>query len=445
MVIRQGEIFDKYEVHSDTPHAGVSSSTLQRFLPGDLLTLGTSAVVLTSGLITGVLAARVLEAPGRGHLAAVTAWAGLLLAVSTFGLEEAATRFGARHPIQVRALLARVCLGATAAIPALMVLLSVAFELTPVGTVLEHSLVFVLAACGALQVASRIGFGLLLGFDRIVHWNVARITSSLAYLIGVLAAIGTGRGTVGAFAMALGASWVVGLAVLVPGLRSISKPRHSTGEKPSHPVRGQDVVRFSLQAHLANLFATANFRFDQAVLFFLVTPDQLGQYAVAMTAIIAPGVFLGAQNYVIYSRLCRVAGTPAFEERVRSECRRILLLALAIYGPVGTVSPFVVPIVFGAQFAEAGWLVPLLGPGAVLLYLSRVLQSALKASARAGTAAIAECAAVLLAMSSLPVLVAWWGLAGACMAAALGYAFACIFEIVLLERAPLWPREAVWR
>jgi O-antigen/teichoic acid export membrane protein len=436
MIARDAASRAELRVSSAAAFVRAMLRSIRRVLGGDLLTLVASVVVVVSGVVTGVLAARTLEAAGRGELAAVVSWAGLVLAVCTLGLEDAATRFGARHPMEIRAFLSHIRLAALPAMAVLGALLWLIFELTPIGEVLDSPVVAILAACGAVQVASQIGTGVLLGFRRVVHWNVARIASSVAYLGGVLAVVSAGSGTVDVFAVVLGGSWVVGLAAVIAGIRAELRSADLSlpADEPRRAPRARSVLGFSLRSHLANLSAMANYRLDQAVMFYLVTPSQLGQYAVAMTVIVAPGIVLQGQKYLAYSRLCHAAETTQFDATLRVERRRMLGLAFTIYGAVGAAGPFLVPLLFGPEYTQAGQLVALLAPSAVLLYLSRVLQSALKACGRASAAAIAELGAVAIAVGSLPLLVSRWGLVGACVASTAGYAIACIVETIFLAR-----------
>src|SRR5215510_5738094 len=86
---------------------------------------GALAVV---GLVTGMLAARLLGPEGRGQLAAAQAWPWFLVTLGSFGLTEAIAYFVARSPSRARAALAT---GLLLAVPFTLVAVAAGLWLLP--------------------------------------------------------------------------------------------------------------------------------------------------------------------------------------------------------------------------------------------------------------------------------------------------------------------------
>ena len=187
---------------------------------------GALAVV---GLLTGMLAARLLGAEGRGQLAAAQAWPLFLATLGSFGLTEAIAYFVARSPSRARAALATGLLlavpvhprrgrGRRVAAPAML-----RGQTTEVQQVATLCLVLV-----PLLTLSAAPSQALRGVGRYRAWNVLRLVTPLAWLATLVAVQGTDYATVPTLALAfIGATALAGLVThVMPGGRLlVRRPR----------------------------------------------------------------------------------------------------------------------------------------------------------------------------------------------------------------------------
>ena len=62
-----------------------------------VMTAGTNLVLASLGLVTGILAARLLGPVGRGELAAIQTWPSVMATIAMLGLPEAVVYFSAKE------------------------------------------------------------------------------------------------------------------------------------------------------------------------------------------------------------------------------------------------------------------------------------------------------------------------------------------------------------
>lgn len=312
-------------------------------------TLAASVGIHAANLMTGILIARVLQATGRGELAAIQLWAAIVAAISLLGLDQASIYFvsraapAARRPIILRVLLLSLCL---AGLVSLLTLLT--SESVPGIKELPASMRTVVAAYVPLNNIAVILVAALLGVGATRYWNFARASVHYFILacIAVVFAFGWRTATSAALAILAGNLCLIIAAALLlkKGLRNGAAGRECVPAlRPllSYGARVQGTALFRLVAERA----------DQLAVALLLGTRALGLYVVALTLLRATTGMIASLEQLAFRRLI-----DAKTERSRGLVASLLVTLLCgslLSGALWIVSPIVIPIAFGTEFIEA--------------------------------------------------------------------------------------------
>ncbi|MCC6433618.1 MAG: oligosaccharide flippase family protein [Acidimicrobiales bacterium] len=359
-------------------------------------------IVFACSLLTGPILSRALDDDGRGSLAAVlvpTQLVGWALALGVPYASAMMTRRVERRALLDGAWGIAILIG----IPAAGVLYATApwlladhpavaldwYRIGLIGTVLS------MPAATAMQLrlmASGATWGL----------SAAKSAHLLAnsVLVTVLAVIGrlTLSTALASWLLCYLASRIVVLLAMDAFVRG----------RPQLQLMGRQLVLGRAQAvvTIANISLG---RIDQVFLAFAVPSAELGRYAVAATA---------AQVSLPLARgFADVVLPDAFARDGEDISRRAIPLVLACSTLIGAASavaaPFVIPALFGAQFAGSVQLLWLLIPGQVAFNTAWVISAKHLGAGTPGVAARAIGGAALLNAVALPFGVGAFGAAGA--------------------------------
>src|SRR5262245_42439300 len=81
-------------------HAWSAVESISPFIAQVLMTIGANASMALIGLLTGVLAARLLGPEGRGQLAAIQIWPTFIATIAMLGLPESLVFYSAKKPAE---------------------------------------------------------------------------------------------------------------------------------------------------------------------------------------------------------------------------------------------------------------------------------------------------------------------------------------------------------
>jgi len=377
-------------------------------------TAATSGTLAVCGLLTGMLAARLLGVEGRGQLAAAQAWPLFLANMGSFGLSEAIAYFGARTPSRARATLAT---GLLLAVPFIVVAVVAGAWLLPWlmrGQTIEVQQVATLClVLVPLLMLSSAPSQALRGVGRYRAWNVLRLLTPLAWLATLVAVRGSGHATVSTLALAfIGAT---ALAALVT---------HSyawwTLEGPAAPERSlvRPMLAYSAPTMAATVPRWLNLRLDQLIVIALLDARALGLYVVAVAW---SGAARPLADVVAHNAVPALAGAQDTWQRARLVYRTGALAAIGTAVLLLTATPTLLPLIFGAEFRAAI-------PVALVMVLAGAVEATnavgaecLRGVGRPRAVLLAECVGLAITAIALPVLVLLGGILGAAGASLLSY------------------------
>lgn len=393
-------------------------------------TVGATAVIQLSGVITGLIAARMLGPEGRGVLASIVSFASVAAALCALSLQEGVVYRVARAEDAMqrdRVLSAALtCLGVLVPL-ALLVGAGVATAVFD-GAARAAALMFLinmplnfltLAIVAYFQAGGRHGL-----------WSVLRTLPMGTAAVIALGFVMTGASvSVSSFLMATiagnGLLLIVGVAALaLTGFR----PRRASAED----VR--DVVGYGVRLHPAALAANARDHLDRILMTLMLPAAALGLYAAAATlaaALLLVGLTL---DMAALPALSRLAGTDAFRTRFGQVARLAVAVIAAAAGALAAVSPLLVPFLFGEAFADAAILTALLAVAYGLAAIKTVIALGLKASNQPFRVGIVEAATLVLLLVAMPPLILILGPVGAAVGAAVAQGGSLALMVALAHR-----------
>lgn len=388
-------------------------------LAGRLMAVNT--LVLVSGLVTGPLLAHALGPDGRGTLAAILVPLGIAPFILSLGLETYAGRQAARgEPLGL-------LFGSLGTLTLLIGAVGVAAAV-PLAMFLAHGrhvvLVFLLVGFGLMPLAliQSLLFWMATGLERWRMVVVTRLVAPLVAVAGLAVLFVLGKLTVPSASIVTLAGGLLATLPLLPLVASLGRPRFSGA------IAREGLV-FGLKDWLAQISAVANLRLDQLVMIRLVSPSQLGLYAVAAT--------LAGFSQVLTSSVSGATLPVVAQGDVGVAARSVRLTVMAIVAlsvPVALVTPFAIPLIFGHDFAGAVPMAAVLLVAGVPLAGVNVLGRAMTNSGYPGAGAIAQGVAVGLTVPGLVLLVPVLGATGAALVSLVAYAASFAVSLALAPR-----------
>jgi O-antigen/teichoic acid export membrane protein len=397
-------------------------------------TAGFNVLSSVAAALGGVIIARALGPSVRGNYAAVTAWFGVLLIAGEMGQSSAVCYYVAHDTGRARDYVATsrsmmLLTGVLAVLVALVVApvladgspsLLRAYQIAFVGSVIAF---FGTSYTFALQARS------------IGDWNKVRLSQPV---LGVVAIIVLWQLEL------LSLTTVVDILIGTTFLQLIyayywcRRGQLAPGRARRELVR--PLSRYGMMQLAAVAPASINLFLDRLLLSQLVSPADLGRYAVASSVTLVPVPLVSAIGNVAFPRLA--AQRLVTEQSHRLQRAAVLASAgvsAAILLPIAASAPWVIPLVFGPAFRGAVPLLWMLTPGGVFLSCSQVVGDLLRGRNRPGFVAISQGLAAIFTVVLLIALLPVAGVAGAAVVSSVAYGVALIAMMQCLWRLPHEP------
>ncbi len=371
-------------------------------------TFGTSVIVQAFTVIQGIIVARLLGRVGRGEYAAVILWPNVFAAIGIFGTNIALARAAAKtgrydEVIRTSILLALI----SSAVASILCYFSLPYLLPEANMhLLGISRLFV-----AFIVLNHLALNLIAVDRGAGHFKRFNLTRAVLYPVYVTFLIGmwaTGVRQVKWAAIGLLlANLVVVLMRLVLALKDMS-----IWGRLYSPVKAiKESIRFGLAGAAMPLYLQA----DKAILLWLLGTENLGLYAVALSASAAVGSITNSAAMVSFTVAAQAERGEGFA-RIAKTFRLSLLLWLFFGGILAIAMPLLLPLVYGGEFASAVNPARLLIIGSALAGLANLLDQVMRGQGRAFVGLEGRLVGLVVIGVSGIFLSAAWGLAGMCLA-----------------------------
>ena len=300
-----------------------------------------------------------------------------------------------------------------------------------VATGVETEIAVIAALALVPNVVWQIVSGVLLGLARVRAWNYVQALSPLLTLVGMLILVVALDGGVAAALLA----WM--LAHVLTALFALAIARDTwlpVGATPILDRHGRTILALALAMGAVQVVNLIGYRIELFVLELFEGVDAVGIYSIAMQAAEAMWLVPAAIATAITGPV-----THDDEQDATALVRRSALKGLAytagVAVVVGAAAPFLIPVLFGDDFAPATRPLALLLPGVVVYAPVTILVVYL--SVRHGrpnlSLAVALLAAGVTAALSF-ALIPPFGASGAAAASALGYVAGALLAWALFLR-----------
>ncbi len=381
-----------------------------------------NAFVAASALVTGPLQARALGPDGRGDLAAIItplflAGAVLALGVGAYAGREVARRGRADGEVVGTTTALMLLFGLVGVLVAVPIASWLAEGRDTVRTFLIIGFVTMpLSLVGLLLPSILAG----LAMWRRLIWT--RLIPAVTLLVGIPVLYVLDALTVTSSAiLGLGG----GMLSLLPGLVVY---RLADGLRASRRMAREGTI-FGAKTWVSGLAQLANARVDQLFMIKLVSPAELGLYAVAVTTASVPQFLSSAMSAPVLTRVAE--GDRALVARaLRALLAMIVLVNLAL----AAILPVALPLIFGEDFADAVPMALVLVAASVPLAGISVLSPALVADGAPGIPSIGEIAALVVTVVGLLLLLDPLGGVGAALTSLVAYTVSFAYQLFVVRR-----------
>ncbi len=369
-----------------------------------------TGLIQVINIATGLLAARLLLPEGRGELAAIMLWAGLIVEFGIVGLSDALLYRAATSAASPRRLFAAM---ATLTAIFSVVLIAAGFVIEPYvmssekPEVLRLGLIFLVAYVptylGALLVAS-----MFQGYLDIVTWNLLRGIVAVGYLafIGVAVLLGDAsvEGFAAAYILSTAAAMVVGFVLAVR--------RGWVGWRPDwETVKG--IVVYGAKVHVGEMLNSARQKIDQALVALWLPHHDLGLYVVALTVANGPLILAQTLANLAFPKVAQQAEIAGKILVFGRYFRFTIAVTVATAVILLVLNPWLVPLLFGQPFAPAALIANIMLIGLPAASAKLLFIQALKSWDRSLLIGHAEVIGLVAAAASLFALLPAFGIAGA--------------------------------
>lgn len=364
-------------------------------------------------LLLVVIQSRFLEPEGRGRFVLVVLTVSILARL--FGqLGVAVTTYadgGGVRPLVQRALALTVALG----------LGGVALILVAGALIDAFGLRLAAIAAPALipNTVNACISGVLLGQARIRLWNYIQALPPLLTLVGMLiVVVGLDRDVEGAVAVWMVAYYITAVFALV-GARDLWWP---TAARPILDRHGRALLRLALVMGAVQIVNLVGYRIELFILEWYEGLAAVGIYSIAIQAaeamwLIPAAIATAVTGPVVHESERRATGL------IKRACARGLLYTSAIAVVVGALAPFIIGPLFGNDFRSAWKPLVLILPGVIAYAPVSILVVYLSIRReRPRLSLLVSVVGLLVTTAASLVFIPWYGVSGAAVASAIGYA-----------------------
>lgn len=361
-----------------------------------LMTSIANALILGSGVLSGVLTARLLGVEDRGLLAALIYWPHLLVGVTTLGLNESIVIRVARQGVPEKFATTVVTLSLSLAIvvtvlgAALMPWLLGSARLEHLGFTRSYLVLFAPSSFLAMN---------LLAIDQgrmdFRTFNIQRILQAVLYPILLLILWLTNLVSIKSAALS-----VVTGTVIVAGLRLWSF-RHALWTIPSW-TEARALLHPGWRIYSVDLLTQLSAQVDKMALVLLSNNAALGLYVAAQT--LANGVqAIVTQTFI--NLVLPDAANASMGWDLATPLRRMLITLVLVSTVLILVLPWLVALLFGHEFAGATAIARVLTVAAAFAGFRKAILYVLRAKDIHRVSSLAESAAIaIIALGAFPAV-----------------------------------------
>ncbi len=399
----------------------------------------TNGVILGSGLVGGVLAARLLGVEDRGLLAAIIFWPHFVVGVGAMGLNEGITIRTAKLGVTKTLIATTFTLSLVLALP----LGAIGYFLIPwlLGESRSDYFFFSQLYFLAFLPMSFLAMNLIAidqGEFKFHNFNIQRIIQAVTYPLILLGCWLGGLLTVEVAAIAVMAGTVI------VALLRIWFFRKGLTVFPSFQESYQLIVQ-SFRLHVVNILMFFSLQIDKMALVLFSSNTQLGFYVIAVTAAgVIPSLFVQTYINIMLPTAAKLGAGRYNIQELLIPLRKLLLIIALLAVLLVMLIPYLVTIVYGGQFYDAGEYAQVLVLAFSLAGVKKVLIYLLRSWHLHRSAIYGEGVTAFIMIVGAYIAVHWWGTMGLCVLVLLAQAVGTVVLIhFFLKKMGLTLRQFV--
>ena len=411
-------------------NGGIDGEQRRRFSIHVMWTLSARLLMTANSVIAGVIVARWLGAEGLGALTVINVAVATVVQLSSAGLPSANTYFISRDRNHLAAASINSLIFALVAGSLLALALTwLAMRQPDIFSSISPQLVAIAAISIPFQLITLLGLNVLLALGRIDRFNLLDLAGQSFVLVNALVAlIFLGRGLWTLVSLNTAATiFVAILIVWLIGREMLSQKK--VGElllRPSARLFAE-MLRYGVKFHISILAGMLIFRADLLVVNHFRGAAEAGVYAVAsqvgMMLMLLPGVI----STLLFPRISAGQDEGGHLTCVVSRHTAFVMLLICL---LTVPASFVLPLLYGAAFADVSVQLLILLPGVYLIGLESVLVQHFNAMGLPLAIPLFWIATLVVNVALVFALVPAYGARGAAVASTVTYMI--IFTLVAL-------------
>jgi O-antigen/teichoic acid export membrane protein len=381
-------------------------------------------------MISGPLVARILGVEGRGYLAALYVWPGMLAALGTMGIPGACSYFLNSEPSQTERTLGavyRMAIGQAiilTAVSGVFLFWWSRGKPSEVQIAIYPTLLIIPAG-----LAQDYALAVLQGKQRFSAFNAMRLLPALLYAISILVLFLFHENRL--FIVVL--LWVstfllAGVATTIVALRQTRIDWNIQSD-----LRRR-IRKFGLHGHLGAIAPVDSLRLDQLAASIFLAPAALGIYVVSNAFTNLPRFISQSAGMVAYPGIAQRQGFAEKERLVWRYFWGITFTNCAISAIIILAMPFLVNLFFGKEFIASVPIAQILVLGTTFAASRRILVEGLRGHGYPQISSLAEISMYPWLLTGGAFLMWVYGVTGLAIGVTIGYALSLAVALVVWKR-----------
>lgn len=389
------------------------------------------AAMTVNSVVAGVIVARWLGAEGLGALAVLNVMVATAAQISSAGLPSANTYFISRDRTRFAAVALNSLVFALSAGGLIAALLTaLAWWQPSLFNSISPRLVMIAALSIPFQLIMLLGLNIFLAVGRVDRFNLLDLASQAFVLVNaIFALLVFGSGLWALVSLNTAASILVGVLIVWLIGRQIFRLERGRATPVSRPSLRlfREMLRYGLKFHVSLLAAMLIFRADLLIVNHFRGAAEAGVYSVAsqvaMMLMLLPGVIAT----LLFPRISAEADATG---RLACLVSRHTAFVMLIVCLLAVPASLLLPLLYGAPFADVNVQLLILLPGVYLVGLESVLVQHFNATGLPAMIPLFWVATLICNIALVFALVPVYGARGAAVASTVTYAM--IFALVAL-------------
>lgn len=401
------------------------------------LVFSTNALMLASGVVTGLLSAWALGPTGRGDLMVILMWPAIFSMVAQIGLPQAYRFYVAKQPeygsaLFSNALIFTLVVGLLTLGFAELIIPYLIGERSP--EVLRLTRIYLLVI--PVHLLTDLTRGLLEGARRFTWVGALRLILFGVQLFSYVILWMMDKLTVASSSYTMLASLVASCIVSIIAVRRELRPKWQPGLSEL-----KTTLQYGVRDYPGILTEFVNWRLDLMMLVGTASSAAIGLYVVALRLADITTTLAGSVGDAL---LPEVAASKKADEATRVVTRslRLTLAAhLLILIPLWVAAPYILRFAYGEGFVEVTNVLRLLMFASVVWSAGAIVISGLNGLGHPGLSAVARIAAAVVMVIALLTLLPTRGIQGAAISSILGYSvmfLVALFWLLRRRDVTLW-------